>query len=78
MDYYAGAGVQHIALNTRNLIDTITKLRERGVEFLDIPKAYYDNLRKNIPNMTIKIEEDIDEIEKLGILVDYDDQGYLL
>ena len=53
-------------------------LRERGVEFLDIPKTYYENLRKNIPNMTIHISEDINMIEKLSILVDYDDKGYLL
>jgi 4-hydroxyphenylpyruvate dioxygenase len=78
VDYYAGSGVQHIALNTKDIIGTITALRERGVEFLEVPKAYYDNLRKNIPNMTIEITEDIDAIEKLRILVDYDDKGYLL
>lgn len=60
------------------MIDVITKLRKRGVEFLEIPNAYYDNLRKNIPHMSIEIKEDIDEIQKLGILVDYDDKGYLL
>jgi len=78
VDYYAGAGVQHIALNTKDIIDTVSKMRKRGIEFLEIPKAYYDNLRKNIPNMTITIKEDIDVIEKLGILIDYDDKGYLL
>lgn len=59
VDYYAGAGVQHIALNTKDIIDTITKLRKRGVQFLEIPDAYYDNLRKNIPLMSIEIKEDI-------------------
>lgn len=78
VDYYAGGGVQHIALNTSDILGTITALRERGVEFLEVPKAYYDNLRKNIPNMSIEITEDIDTIEKLKILVDYDDKGYLL
>lgn len=53
-------------------------MRQRGNEFLTIPKAYYDNLRANIPNMSIKINEDIDMIEKLHILIDYDDKGYLL
>lgn len=78
VEYYAGAGVQHIALNTSCILETITALRARGVEFLAIPQAYYTNLRKHIPQMTIKITEDIDTIEKLGILVDYDDKGYLL
>jgi 4-hydroxyphenylpyruvate dioxygenase len=78
VDYYAGSGVQHIALYTNDLLTTINALRNRGVDFLEIPKTYYSNLRKNIPNMTVKIEEDIDEIERLRILVDYDDKGYLL
>lgn len=78
VDYYAGAGVQHIALNTSCILETVAALRDRGVEFLDIPQAYYSNLRKNIPKMTVKITEDIDTIEKLGILLDYDDKGYLL
>lgn len=77
-DYYNGSGVQHIALNTNDIIDTVTKLRKRGVKFLKIPKAYYDNLRKKIPSMCIDIKEDIDVLEKLEILIDYDDKGYLL
>ena len=77
-DYYAGAGIQHIALNCNNLIETIEALRERGVEFLAVPDTYYDNLRKCIPSMTVHIKEDIDMIQKLKILVDYDDKGYLL
>jgi 4-hydroxyphenylpyruvate dioxygenase len=78
VDYYAGAGVQHIALRSEDIIKTITNLRNRGVEFLMVPKSYYDNLRKNIPKMSIKIIEDIDKLEELGILIDYDDKGYLL
>jgi 4-hydroxyphenylpyruvate dioxygenase len=78
VDYYAGAGVQHIALNTSDIITTITRLRERGVDFLEVPSTYYDNLRKAIPHLTIKIQEDIDTLQKLRILVDYDDKGYLL
>ena len=77
-DYYAGAGVQHIAINVPDIISTIEALRARGVEFLMVPKTYYDNLRKNIPKMTVHITEDIDKVEKLGILIDYDDKGYLL
>lgn len=47
-DYYNGAGVQHIALNTENIIDRIENLRNRGMEFLEVPSAYYDRLRKNL------------------------------
>jgi 4-hydroxyphenylpyruvate dioxygenase len=78
VDYYIGSGVQHIALKTDNIIDSVTALRKRGVEFLPCPKAYYENLRKKLPNLNIKVKEDIDTIEKLNILIDYDDQGYLL
>jgi 4-hydroxyphenylpyruvate dioxygenase len=78
VDYYAGAGVQHIAILTDDIITAITRLRERGVEFLEVPAAYYENLRKALPHLTVKIEEDIATIEKLKILVDYDDKGYLL
>jgi 4-hydroxyphenylpyruvate dioxygenase len=77
-DYYNGSGVQHIALNTDDIIESIQKLRKRGVQFLNIPKTYYDNLRKKIPSMNIKIKEDIDKLEELRILIDYDDNGYLL
>lgn len=78
VDYYAGSGVQHIALNTSDIIKTVQSLRERGVDFLQIPATYYDNLRKNLPNIQIEISEDIDVLQKLGILIDYDDKGYLL
>lgn len=59
VDYYNGAGVQHIALNTKNIIRTIELLRQRGVEFLEVPNTYYDNLRKNLPNVSIEIKEEI-------------------
>jgi 4-hydroxyphenylpyruvate dioxygenase len=78
VDYYNGAGVQHIALNTKDIIATITELRRRGVEFLEVPKAYYDNLRNILPKLQIEVGEDIDTLEKLKILIDYDDKGYLL
>jgi len=78
VDYYVGAGVQHLALKTENIIEAVTALRKRGVEFLSIPKAYYDNFRKALPNLSIDVKEDIDTIEKLGLLIDYDDNGYLL
>lgn len=78
VDYYHGAGVQHIALNTSNIIKTIELLRARGVEFLEVPNTYYENLKKNLPNISINIKEDIETLQKLKILIDYDDKGYLL
>jgi len=78
VDYYMGSGVQHIALNTNDIIATISNLRSRGLEFLKVPKTYYDNLRKRLEASPIKVKEDLDKIEELGILVDFDDKGYLL
>lgn len=78
VDYYSGAGVQHIAFNTQDIIKTVQLVKNRGVEFLEIPDSYYDNLRKQLPNINIKIKEDIDTLQKLRILVDYDDKGYIL
>jgi len=78
-DYYNGAGVQHIAMRTENIIETVTRMKARGVEFLDkIPDTYYDNIRKNIQKMTLEVAEDIDVLQKEKILMDYDEKGYLL
>ncbi|XP_055349250.1 4-hydroxyphenylpyruvate dioxygenase-like [Paramacrobiotus metropolitanus] len=78
VDYYGGAGVQHIALNTSDIIATITNLKARGLQFLEVPKSYYDNLRERLKSAKIKVTEDLDKLEKLKILIDYDDNGYLL
>lgn len=78
VDYYAGAGVQHIAMKTNDIITTVQRMTDRGVEFLSVPDTYYDNLRKGIKNAGIEVKEDIDALQKLKILVDYDDKGYLL
>lgn len=74
LDFYHGPGVQHIAIATDNIIETVTKLRSRGVEFLQVPGTYYDDLSKRVG----PIEEDINRLRPLGILVDRDDEGYLL
>lgn len=74
IDFYKGAGAQHIALATPNILETVEKLQSRGVEFLTIPTHYY----KELQNRVGKIDEEIDELEKLGILVDRDEDGYLL
>jgi len=74
LDFYHGPGAQHIAMNTTNIIETVSDLMSRGVEFLRVPSAYYDELEARVG----KIDEDIDELRKLGVLVDRDEDGYLL
>ncbi|MFL5941507.1 MAG: 4-hydroxyphenylpyruvate dioxygenase [Gaiellaceae bacterium] len=74
LDFYGGAGVQHVALATDDIIDTVTALRDRGVEFLSVPTTYYDDLQKRVG----RIDEPVDELAALGILVDRDPDGYLL
>lgn len=74
LEFYRGAGVQHIAILTQDVIKTVSDLQNRGVEFLRVPSNYYDDLQKRVG----KIDEDIESLKKLGILVDRDDEGYLL
>lgn len=74
LEFYKGAGVQHIAIATNDILYTVSELRRRGVEFLYVPETYYDDLFERIG----KIDEDMDELKKLNILVDRDDEGYLL
>jgi 4-hydroxyphenylpyruvate dioxygenase len=78
VEFYGGAGVQHIALNTNDIITSIERLKNRGVDFLSVPNSYYETLRKRLAHSDLKIEEDLDKLEKLRILIDYDDKGYLL
>jgi len=74
LDFYGDEGVQHIAIATNDIVDTVTKLQDRGVEFLKIPTVYYDDLESRVG----KIDEDIEPLKHLGILVDRDEEGYLL
>ena len=74
LDYYLTPGVQHIAMSTGNIIKTVSKLQARGIEFLRVPDTYYEFL----PERVGKIKESLDTIHRLGILVDRDDEGYLL
>jgi 4-hydroxyphenylpyruvate dioxygenase len=74
LEYYRGAGVQHIAIGVRDIIAAVAHLRERGVRFLRVPDTYYEIL----PERVGQIEEDMATIAELGILVDRDDEGYLL
>ncbi len=74
LDFYGDEGVQHVAIATHDIVDTVTKLQDRGVEFLKVPTTYYDDLEARVG----KIEEDVEPLKELGILVDRDDEGYLL
>ena len=74
LDFYRGPGVQHIALATDNILETVSKLRSRGVDFLTVPTTYYDELTERVG----EIDEDLSELAELGILVDRDPDGYLL
>lgn len=74
IDFYEGQGVQHLALATDNIIETVSELKSRGVEFLTVPDTYYEEVLDRVG----KIDEDIKALAKLGILVDRDDEGYLL
>uniref|UniRef100_A0AAZ3PEX1 4-hydroxyphenylpyruvate dioxygenase n=1 Tax=Oncorhynchus tshawytscha TaxID=74940 RepID=A0AAZ3PEX1_ONCTS len=77
-DYNGGPGVQHIALNTSDIIQAIVNLRARGMDFLAAPDAYYESLRENLKTSKIKVKEDLKRLQELKILVDFDDKGYLL
>jgi 4-hydroxyphenylpyruvate dioxygenase len=74
LEYYGGAGVQHIAMATDDIIATVTRLRQQGVEFLMVPTTYYDDLQARVG----QIDEPVAKLAELGILVDRDDEGYML
>lgn len=74
LDFYHSAGVQHIAIATDDIIHTVGELRRRGVEFLNVPDVYYDDVMERVG----KINESLEELKKLNILIDRDEEGYLL
>lgn len=74
LDFYGCQGVQHVAIATGDIISTVTQLKERGVEFLTVPQSYYDDLLDRVGH----IDEDLNDLAPLGILIDRDDEGYLL
>lgn len=74
LDFYGGPGVQHIAIATDDIVTTVGDLKRRGMEFLSIPSTYYDTVLDRVG----KIDEDLEPLKALGILVDHDDEGYLL
>jgi 4-hydroxyphenylpyruvate dioxygenase len=74
LDFYRGPGVQHIAVETDDIQETVADLRRRGVEFLYVPETYYDDVLDRVGD----IQEDLESLKKMNILVDRDDSGYLL
>jgi 4-hydroxyphenylpyruvate dioxygenase len=74
LEYYRGPGIQHIACVTHDIVRTVSTLRSQGVEFLRVPSTYYEDLESRVG----KIDEPVDQLAELGILVDSDDEGYLL
>ena len=74
LDFYESQGVQHIAMATNNIIETVGSLKKRGVDFLTVPETYYEDIKARVG----EIKEDISELAKLGILIDRDEFGYLL
>ena len=74
VDYYNGAGIQHVAMSTKDIIKTVKKLRSNGVEYLPTPQSYYDTLLDRVGDL----KEDINLLSELGILVDSDENGYML
>lgn len=74
LEFFGGAGVQHVAMRTDDIVYTVSRLQARGIQFLKVPRSYYDML----PDRVGQIDEDIDVLAELGILVDRDDEGYLL
>lgn len=78
--FNSGAGVQHIALLTKDIVSAVTALRARGVQFIDVPATYYDTMRHRLKTerRSWELREDFDTLQRLSILIDYDEGGYLL
>ena len=74
LDFYKGEGVQHVAIATNDIVATVTELQNRGIEFLTIPSSYYETVLERVG----KIDEDLAPLQKLGVLIDRDEEGYLL
>jgi 4-hydroxyphenylpyruvate dioxygenase len=78
VEFYNGSGVQHIALKTADIITTVTNMKARGVEFISVPDTYYASMRERLGKSACHLEEDFEVIQKLSILIDFDEGGYLL
>jgi len=78
VEFYGGAGVQHIAIHSTDIIKSVAAMRARGMQFLHFPDTYYEQLRQKLKTSKVHITQDMAKLQELKILVDYDDDGYLL
>jgi 4-hydroxyphenylpyruvate dioxygenase len=78
VDFYNGAGVQHIALRTDDIVRDVSNLMERGIEFITVPDSYHELMTKKLEAAGLKLGQDFDTLKRLGILIDFDEGGYLL
>jgi len=78
VDFYGGAGIQHIALHTRDILSAVTRLKARGVVFIPVPDTYYDTIKGRLAQAGLELEEDFELLRRLNILIDFDANGYLL
>ena len=78
VDFFNGPGVQHIAFKTADILTSVANLKARGVEFIKVPDTYYESMRLRLKRTGMKLEEDFQAIQKLNILIDFDEGGYLL
>ncbi|KAF3926166.1 hypothetical protein ABW21_db0204068 [Orbilia brochopaga] len=78
VDFYNGPGVQHIALRTKDIITTVTAMRERGIEFISVPDTYYGSMKERLARQGMTLAEDFETLQRLHILIDFDEGGYLL
>lgn len=78
VDFYEGAGIQHIALRTEDIIRDVSNLKERGIEFIKVPDSYYQLMEQRLQKAGIAISQDFEILKELGILIDFDEHGYLL
>ncbi|KAK5088798.1 hypothetical protein LTR05_003020 [Lithohypha guttulata] len=78
IDFYGGAGVQHIALRTEDIVRDVTNLKERGIEFIKVPDTYYEQMKSRLQKAGLQISQDFEKLKELGILIDFDENGYLL
>lgn len=78
VEFFNGSGVQHIALRTTDIISTVVNMKKRGVQFITVPDTYYKQMRVRLSASGLRLKEDFDVLEELGILIDFDEGGYLL
>ena len=78
LDFHGGPGIQHIAFKVNSIVSIVSEMRDRGVQFLDIPDSYYEQLAKRLEGTSLHVEESLEDIRRQQLLIDFDENGYLL